>query len=172
MDIYGNRSRVHRQSFLSAEGTIAEIESFGRSADGCRILIKLENQDGNVTEFVISADTYVADFTTLTEGMEVQFYYRTDVPVPLIYPPRYPAAVVVPKRSDGLFVTVGYFNGALINEEQTLQVNLDSNVEMITPNNQKYLGSPAHHSLVVFYRNSTRSIPAQTTPEKIVVLCR
>ena len=59
----------------------------------------------------------------------------------------------------------------LVNEDNTLQLNLDGTVEVRTTNNQYFQGSPANHNLAVIYGNSTRSIPAQTTPMKVVVLC-
>ena len=79
---------------------------------------------------------------------------------------------MVPKQLlRGQFVTVGHFNDSLINEEQTLQIHMDGRVRVLTINNQRFLGNPGGHDLVVFYERSTRSIPAQTTPDKVVVLC-
>jgi len=42
---------------------------------------------------------------------------------------------------------------------------------VVTTNNQTFMGNPGNHTLVVLYSQTTRSIPAQTTPEKIIVLC-
>ena len=64
-----------------------------------------------------------------------------------------------------------WYDGELVNENQTLQLNLDGRVDVRTANNQYFQGNPAGHNLVVIYDNSTRSIPAQTTPRKVVVLC-
>ena len=90
--------------------------------------------------------------------------------MPLIYPPQY-NAVAAAQEKNGRMVCVGYFNTSLVNEEQTLQLNLDGSVDVRTTNNQYFQGSPANHRLVVTYDHSTRSIPAQTTPQQIVVLC-
>ena len=68
-------------------------------------------------------------------------------------------------------VNVGYYGASLVNEDQTLQLNLDGSVELRTTNNQYFQGNPANHNLVVTYENSTRSIPAQTTPSRVTVLC-
>lgn len=175
MDFWQNRQNMQTPVFYAVEGTIVELRSAasGRrgAADACQLFAAVEDSDGNIVNFVISPSTYVADFVTLREGMEAVFYYRADAPVPLIYPPQYSAVVVVPRQRNGMFVTVGYFNAALINTEQTLQLNMTSRVQVLTTNNQRFLGSPAQHNLVVFYETSTRSIPAQTTPQKVVVLC-
>lgn len=173
MEFIRNQSRMQLPTFYAVEGIIVSIEPFARGfgATDCQMFVAVEDNDGNTVNFVVSPTTYVADFVTLREGMQATFYYRTDAPVPLIYPPQYTAVVVIPMQRNGQFVMVGYFNSALINEEQTLQINLNNRVQMLTTNNQRFLGNPANHSLVVFYETSTRSIPAQTTPERIVVLC-
>ena len=176
MERFQNQNRMQMPSFYGVEGTIVEM----RTADsagmgnrtGCSMFVSVEDENGNIVNFIVSPSTYVADFITLREGMEAVFYYRTDSPVPLIYPPQYSAAVVVPKQLlRGQSVTVGHFKDSLVNEEQTLQLHMDGSVQVLTTNNQRFLGSPGGRDLVVFYERSTRSIPAQTTPEKIVVLC-
>ncbi len=68
-------------------------------------------------------------------------------------------------------VAAGYFDKRLVNTDNTLKLNVTRNVPVVTSNNQTFYGSPAGHYLLVMYNMSTRSIPAQTTPEKIVVMC-
>lgn len=165
--------RYRESSFLSVEGMIVEMEPSGngtRRADACRLFVTVEDTNGNIVNFIVTPSTYVADYTQLHEGMNCTFFYRADAPVPLIYPPQYTAAVVAPQKV-GQFVSVGYFNSSLLNEDQTLKLNIDRRVEIVTVNNQIFLGNPANHYLVVMYSTTTRSIPAQTTPDKIVVLC-
>lgn len=174
-DMPGGGSRGNMPRYLSVEGVIVNIEAArmaGRSGQSCMMFVTVEDETGNITNFTVTPATYVADFVTLKEGMRAAFYYPADAPALLIYPPQYSASVVVPDLKNGQFVSVGYFNNSLVNETQTLQLNIDRSVRVLTANNQTFLGSPAGHDLVVFYETSTRSIPAQTTPQKIVVLCR
>ena len=42
----------------------------------------------------------------------------------------------------------------------------------VLPNGQLFVGYLAGKTLLVLYTSSTRSIPAQTTPEQIVVFCQ
>ncbi|MCM1326049.1 MAG: hypothetical protein NC094_08535 [Bacteroidales bacterium] len=158
--------------YLSITGTIVEMAPtrMGRRMDGCTIFITLEDETENTVNFILTSDTYVVDNVTLSVGMSAIFWYRTDVPVPLIYPPQYRAVVAAEKKNDRM-INVSHYNHALVNEEQTLQLNLDRAVELRTTNNQYYQANPADNDLVVIYQTSTRSIPAQTTPKKIVVLC-
>lgn len=173
MDYNRNSGDFWRNSFGSMTGTIVEMTPMrlgNRRADACRIFVTVEDMDGNTINFIMTPSTYVVDFTTLSVGMRCTFWYRADAPVPLIYPPQYNAVVVAQERNDR-FVNVSYYNSALINEEQTLQLNIDGTVDIRTTNNQYYQGNPANHNLVVSYVTSTRSLPAQTTPRRVVVLC-
>lgn len=168
-----NRNPVRRSSFASVRGTIVELvpSRLGdRRTDPCTIFATVEDADGNIVTFVITPSTFVVDYTTLSVGMRCTFWHRTDVPVPLIYPPQYNAVVAAQDRNER-FVDVSFYNSSLINEEQTLRLNIDGSVDIRTPNNQFYQGNPANNELVVIYTTSTRSIPAQTTPRRIVVLC-
>lgn len=174
MDFNRNRgSFMPRNTFASVRGTIVElvpVSTGTRRNNPCVIFATVEDIDGNIVNFTISPSTYVVDYTTLSVGMQCTFWYRTDAPVPLIYPPQY-SAIVVAQELNERFVDVSFYNSRLVNEERTLQLNLDSRVDVRTTNNQYYQGNPANHNLVVTYVTSTRSIPAQATPSKVVVLC-
>ena len=174
MDINRNRrNQFQRSSFGSVKGTIVDIVPTrigNRRADGCVLFMTIEDMDGNTVNFIVNPATFVVDFVTLTVGRTCTFWYRTDAPVPLIYPPQYTAVVVAEERR-GRMIDVSFYNNALLNEEQTLQLNIDGSVELRTTNNQFFQGNPANRNLVVIYENSTRSIPAQTTPRRVIVLC-
>lgn len=170
---FNGMNPYRRSSFGSISGTIVELMPArigNRRANGCMIFATIEDMDGNTINFMINPATYVVDFETLSVGMPVTFWYRMDAPMPLIYPPQYNAVVVAQNKNDRM-VEVGYFNAGLVNEDMTLQLNMDGAVDVRTTNNQYFQGSPANHNLVVIYETSTRSIPAQTTPKEIVVLC-
>ena len=162
-----------RNRFGSVTGTIVDMVPTrigNRRANGCMIFVTLEDTDGNTVNFVMTPSTYVVDFETLSVGMMCTFWYAADAPMPLIYPPQY-NAVVAAQEINGRMIDVSYYNMSMVNEEQTLQLNMDGSVDVRTTNNQYFQGSPANHNLVVIYDNSTRSIPAQTTPRLVVVLC-
>jgi len=162
-----------RNRFEAVTGTIVDLVPArigNRRGNGCMLFVTLENEDGNTVNFMMTPATFVVDFETLSVGMRCTFWYAADAPVPLIYPPQYNAVVAAQERN-GRFINVGHYNMSLVNEDQTLQLNMDGSVDVRTTNNQYFQGSPANHNLVVIYDTSTRSIPAQTTPEKIYVLC-
>ena len=50
-------------------------------------------------------------------------------------------------------------------------MNLSNATEVVTRNNQTFYGNPGGNTLVVLYSATTRSVPPQTTPDKVIVLC-
>ena len=154
-------------------GTIVDMmptRQGGRRADGCVLFVTLETEEGETVNIILSPVTYVVDFETLSVGMNCTFWYLADAPMILIYPPQYNAVVAAENRNERM-VDVSRYDRQLVNQERTLQLKLDGSVDIRTTNNQYFQGSPADHDLVVIYETSTRSIPAQTTPKEIVVLC-
>lgn len=173
MDYNFGMPPLKRGRFASVTGTIIDMvptRTGNRRANGCMIFVTMEDMDGNTVNFMMTPATFVVDFETLSVGMNCTFWYAADAPVPLIYPPQY-NAVAAAQVKNGRFINVGFYNTSMVNEDQTLQLNMDASVDIRTTNNQYYQGSPANHNLVVIYSSSTRSIPAQTTPAKVYVLC-
>ncbi len=169
----GGRPPYRQSSFGSISGTIVDMVPArvgNRRADGCMLFVTLEDMDGNTVNFMVTPSTFVVDWETLSVGMKCTFWYQADAPVPLIYPPQYTAVVAAQEKNDRR-IDVGFYNTSMVNETQTLQLNIDGSVDIRTTNNQYFQGSPANHNLVVIYDTSTRSIPAQTTPKMVVVLC-
>ena len=161
-------------SYGSFTGKIVEIMQHGvngLNSDGCSLLVTVEAEDNNITNFVVNPATYVVDYETLEVGMECTFWYSLNAPAILIYPPQY-TAVAVAEVEDDRQVEVAYFDEELVNDKKTLKLNLPQEQIVYTTNNQRFLGSPAERDLIVEYDFTTRSIPAQTTPIKVVVLCR
>lgn len=160
-------------TFASVSGMIVDVmaeRTDDSRPDSCIMYFTVEDDDGNITNFMVTPNTFVLDFEPLSTGMRATFWYRTDAPAVLIYPPRY-TAVAAARERNGRMVNVSFYNEELVNQEMTLQLRFDDSTELRTTNNQYFQGNPAKHNLVVCYTTSTRSIPAQTTPEKVYVLC-
>ena len=166
--------RPERTQYLSVSGRIKSIEPVGygsQQAYGCMMLMGVEGENDTYVNFMVTPATFVLDYVQLQVGMNAVFYYRADAPAPLIYPPQFSAVVIVPEQ-ESRFVYVGNFDEEQISADGSLQLNMEDDVQVVTTNNQKFLGNITNKDLVVSYTNSTRSIPAQTTPENVVVLCQ
>lgn len=155
------------QSLLPVYGTIRSINP--SPGDCCTQIITLATDNGEI-RFTLTADTYVIDNLRLRTGMEVVGFYDANAPVPLIYPPQY-QAIVIGRITSRESIAADYFNENLVSSNNTLKINLAPSTEIVTANGQRYTCRIANHTLVVFYSTTTRSMPPQTTPRKIIVLC-
>lgn len=159
-------------NFYSFQGIVTRISDFntGQNSDGCYKLISVENEIGASVNFVVSPATYFVDQAMVAAGNRVTGYYDGNAPVPLIYPPQYQALVMV-KESPNQNVKVDYFNSQLVSSDGQLQVNLSPYTQLLLTNGQSFTRNPANRDLIVIYGPATKSIPAQTTPYRIIVLC-
>ena len=161
-------------NYSSFTGTISRIDNFGAVNSpqiGCTQIMEVVDNTGNVVDFIVSPTTYVLDQFMLQPGDQIIGFYDSNLPVPLIYPPQFQAAVIALVNSFQS-ITVSYFNSRLLNSDGTLRLNLSSNTMITLTNGQTFIGFPGNRNLVVLYRSTTRSIPAQTTPDRIIVLCQ
>ncbi len=159
--------------FSSYYGVVKDINDFWTENDevsGCYKLMSIQNNDGSIVNFVISPFTYFVEHAMVSEGDIVTAYYNADAPVPLIYPMQL-QAIVIAKDMPNINVKVDYFDSQLVSSDGSLKINPSLQTEVVLINGQAFLQSPENHNLIVIYGPSTRSIPAQTIPYKIVVMC-
>src|SRR5699024_4881787 len=97
-------------------------------------------------------------------------FYDGSRPVPLIYPPRYQAQLIAAPDRNGQ-VMLNFFDRTLTAADGSLKLNVGPRTQVQTINGQRFLCSPGNRTLLVYYTATTRSVPPQTTPQKIVVLC-
>jgi hypothetical protein len=162
-------------TFYSFHGTVTMISDFytgqNGKGEGCVKLITVENGLGAIVNFVVSPITYFVDHVMVRVGDQVTGYYDGNAPALLIYPPQYQALVMV-KNSPYQNVKVDYFNSELVSSDGQLRLNISPNTQMVLTNGQLFSKNPANRDLIVIYGPTTKSIPAQTTPYRIIVLCK
>lgn len=160
--------------FISFHGIIRALEDFPVGNDetekGCFKTMTVEDETGEIVNFIISPSTYFVDRTIVFVGDHVTGYYDGNAPAPLIYPPQFQALIVV-KDTPYPNVKVDHFNDQLISSDGQLRINIGHNTKRLLVNGQPYLKSPADRNLIVIYGASTKSIPAQTTPYEIIIWC-
>lgn len=147
-------------------GTILSIRPQDRSCNSQMISL---NTDNGPVNFILTFQTLVLNHTRLRPGMRIVAYYDTSLPVPLIFPPQYQAQIISVLRP-GEQTYLGYFNRNLTAMDQALRLNLARSTIVETINGQSFSCSPGNRILFVYYSNTTRSIPPQTTPRKIIVM--
>ena len=160
-------------NFQSFTGIITNIESmeigtFGKA--GCNLLMSVENGEGRIINFVVLPTTYFVNHEMMEIGDEVTGFYDANAPAPFIYPPQLQAIVMarVRRRQN---VKVDHFNRYLISSDGTLKLNISLATLIMLENEQIFTGDLTERDLIVIYGPTTRSIPAQTTPYQIVVMC-
>jgi hypothetical protein len=150
---------------------IGIIQNISQSPNNCCNQTITINTPNGVSNFILSPETVVIDSTQLRSGMPVAAFYDSSLPVPLIYPPQYQAQLITILQNDET-VTLDFFRRNLTASDNSLRLNLSRSTRILTLNGQRYSCAPGGNFLLVYYSVTTRSIPPQTTPRKIVVLCR
>ena len=161
-------------TFRSFTGILTSINDFATGAGqptGCYKIMTVQSRDGNIVNFIVSPDTYIVNHIMLSQGDEVIGFYDANAPVPMIYPPQY-RAIVMSKITPNYSVKVDYFNNQLVSSDGTLKLNIGPFTQIMLENGQRFGGIPVNRDLVVVYGFTTMSIPGQTTPYQIIVLCR
>ena len=154
-------------SFIPISGIITEITPMRSQC--CNSMVTLETSDG-IVNFIISSETYVIDQITLRPGMQVTAFYDSMAPMPLIYPPQYNALVVGRIRGQEQ-IAVHFFDRTLTAEDNSLRLNISNLTDITATNGQRFNCPIGNRVLIVFYTNTTRSIPPQTTPSRVIVFC-
>lgn len=148
-------------------GTIWNMDS---GEDCCSKMITLRTGDGSTVNFIVTQETVVINSRQLRPGMRIAAFYDSSLPVPLIYPSQYRAQLVtVLGRNEQIMLN--YFDSSLTATDGSLRLNLERTTNIETINGQEFTCDLGNQPLLVYYTETTRSIPPQTTPRRIVVLC-
>ena len=155
-------------------GTVKSISPWSDPSGGESeaVLVLLENKEGGQASFIVDEVTHMLTDNELKEGSHVTGYFLGSLPVALIYPPRYQAMLMAVDVPESQSVKAARFNDELISDDNSLKLNISDKTEILLFGGE---AAPADLKLgglrlAVFYGISTRSIPAITTPDRIIVL--
>lgn len=156
-------------TYANYEPIIGTILNMTRGNDCCSQTMSLRTENG-IVNFMIGPETHVIDNRPLRAGLRVAAFYDASLPVPLIFPPQYQAQIVAVLMRDEQ-IMLNEFDRNLTARDGSLQLNLARNTNIETLNGQNVSCNPAGRTLLVYYTATTRSIPPQTTPRRVVVFC-
>jgi hypothetical protein len=156
---------MNTQTLLSIKGIVNSVAPMSASCGNFLLSINTEN---GIVNIVLTPDTYVVDCTAMLPGMWIYAFYDGAAPALLIYPPQYLAKLIAP-FTEGTFVAFQYFDNNLTAPDQFLRLNIAPATKITTANGQPFSCCLTEKSLLVFYSITTRSIPPQTTPHRIIV---
>lgn len=164
---------VNTVTVTNVDGNTIETKTEGLEA---------ENEMDNVINFNTDDETVVLSrsgnkkaLKDIKKDSKVTVYTFAYEPAPLILPPLYKAnVIIVEDKSENLVDVDTYLAGEedmVVNAAFTLALNIDKNTKVVDKNNKTLKNEElANKDLIVFYDTMTKSIPAQTTPSKVVVL--
>lgn len=171
---------VETASYISVDVTVVKTDS---DVDGIiKTTTDVNNKDdqNNTVNLKITDDTLVYDnlgnkkaLSDLTDGSKITVFTGSYEPTPLILPVQYTANVIIINGDQEGNVNVdtyladeeGYTNAA-----NNLNIAAADDTKIVDKDEKEYKGDLDKNDLIVFYGASTKSIPAQTTPTKVVVL--
>ncbi|MGM9944054.1 MAG: stalk domain-containing protein [Lysinibacillus sp.] len=157
-----------QENFLKLTGTLLSLE---KNENG--LLYGVIEQQDNVFNIVVGEETVVVDNTgkrvELKEGMSFTAYVDSNKPMILIYPPQYSPELVIVQTEEMGFVEVAQFDENFANETLKLNISDETVIENLSGTAVE-AKDIVGLDVAVFYKFTTFSIPAQTTPSKIIVL--
>lgn len=135
--------------------------------------IAVIDENNSTTVFVVTKESYSISNTPIDNikvGDKFNGFYDATLPVIMIYPTQYTAVAFTVNFPDTKNIKVDVFNDDLTSSDNQLKLNVSDKTEVELKNGEVYTGGLKGKTLAVIYTFTTRSIPAQTTPEKIIVL--
>lgn len=165
----GNEEVEKAATFIQHRGNITAVE---QRENAKLFTAQLE---GNVFNFYVDNKTLVFDEhgneAELKIGDTISLSIYADQPMILIYPPQYaPPVVIVEKDDTANSVKVAQFDENFLSDDGKLKLNLNEESVIVNSKGEKVAAKDLkNYSAIVFYGPTTKSIPAQTAPEKIIV---
>lgn len=174
--VINNQGKIVLAPYIESTYKVSAVSSF----EGFKALLECTNGTDELTHLTISENTLLVDnqgnkidLNTIKEGSSVTMFYNITNPTLMVLPVRYtPDVLVLNTENDG-FVKADSFSDELVNSQNTLELNIDDSTVIEFANGAKMAASAddiKNSDAVVFYTTTTRSIPAQTTPSKVIIL--
>ena len=156
-------------AYSNYEPVTGTIMNLSGGNDCCNQMMSVYTGNG-IVNFMIGPQTRVIDSRQLRRGMQVAAFYDNSLPIPLIFSPQYQAQIVTVLDGNEQ-VMLARFDRNLLAEDGSLQLNIARSTVVETINGQSVSCQLGNQTLLVYYTMTTRSVPPQTTPRKVVVLC-
>lgn len=171
---------VETASYISVDVTVVKTDS---DVDGIiKTTTDVNNKDdqNNTVNLKITDDTLVYDnlgnkkaLSDLTAGSKITVFTGSYEPTPLILPVQYTANVIIINGDKEGNVNADTYladEEGYTNVANALKIATADDTKIVDKDEKEYKGDLDKNDLIVFYGASTKSIPAQTTPTKVVVL--
>ncbi|MEW9668239.1 stalk domain-containing protein [Ammoniphilus sp. 3BR4] len=167
--------RDDSSDYIKFSGVISEIKQNDQS-----LTLIVENEENSLQMiFPISDEVLLLNSSTteklekhsMEKGLQVDVYYDKTKPMPLIYPATISPEVIIAKDKDMGLVKVSKFDEQFQSLDHELKLNISEDTVLLNKQGEQINKEDLHgKELIVFYTFTKKSIPAQTTPKKIIAL--
>lgn len=171
-----SESVKEENNYMKYTGEIAEVRD---NKGNISILVSSDDEaDEYGFVFHISPDVSLWDRESgemvkakdLKVGMAVEVFYHQNTPTALSLPPQLTPAVIVIQGEEAMPTFMGEFDEDLVSGDKFLALNIGEETAIVNETGEELTAKDiAGQTALVFYEMSTKSIPAQTTPSKVVV---
>ncbi|WP_026475782.1 copper amine oxidase N-terminal domain-containing protein [Alkaliphilus transvaalensis] len=161
---------LHQSHFNGVRGEVKEIKELSHLED--TLFATIQVSEDQIVHMYIPKNLHVIGSDKIEVGAIITGYYDVNKPMLMIYPPQYNIeAVHVEGAADEMInIKVDLFNEDLVSADHSLKIMPSDETVIITQDGNVYEGELINRHLAVVYGISTKSLPAQTAPTKIIVL--
>ncbi|MDO4530857.1 MAG: stalk domain-containing protein [Bacillota bacterium] len=163
--------------YLTQSGKVTSIET--SETEGVSV-VEISNEAGGL-RFAVASSTIIVDRATgaymtaaeLTEGMAVSVVYDMNSPMGMSLPPYLGNVAAVVANADAGNVAVGKFDKDLTDWTNKLQLNIgdETSIQNMQGSRIRLTAEDVKgQDALVFYAETTKSIPAQTVPSFVLIL--
>ncbi|KOP71168.1 copper amine oxidase N-terminal domain-containing protein [Cytobacillus solani] len=165
---------VDSTDFMKFSGLITDVK---KDKESLTLIVKNQENDSEMhfplsdKVLLFNSDTAKAfDKDELAKGFTITAYYDKNKPMTMIYPPRITPELIVVNGKELGQVKVSKFDDQYVSLDNELKLNIADETILLNKQGDEIKKEELQgKELIVFYDISTRSIPAQTTPKKIIV---
>ena len=162
-------------NYMGFTGVIQEVEKDGKetrlTVGNNKGLIMILRINDNTLKFN-SGTTKHLNLADLKKGATIEAYYDKNKPMILIYPATVtPEIVILKDEKVHGEVKIAKFDKNFLSLDHELKLNIAKDTILLNQQGKTIKEIDLHDKeLAIFYSATTKSIPAQTTPTKIIAL--
>lgn len=170
-----------QENYILLDGKIISIEPQENGNAYVLISDKETEDELHGIRFYVDTDTLLVDqlgnpieINQLEVGTKVKSYYHKFQAMAMSMPPMTHGNIIIVDTEESLgFTELSFFDNNLVNLNNTLKLNIAEDTPILNQKGEpKTKADLVEQDLLVFYDMTTRSIPAQTTPNKIIIVTK
>ena len=168
------QAAFYKPKFQTREGKVTMIVN---EAGAQRVRLAWDEMEADFLindETVLAGEAGLISLDELAIGDTITAYYIQPMAMTMIYPPQFPASVLV-KPSEDVNIHAGFFADQIADYEAGLMVTVNPDNPRLNAKGEAVTGPLEYKFLVVYYTDKTADVmfpnnPAEITPSQIIVL--